>query len=133
MTPPDIQFLNPPGIARVGTFSQVAVSQGGRMVHVSGQLAWNEKLELVAPGDLEAQTDKVFSNLGIALAAAGAGFRDVVKLTTYVVDLQPADRIVIANIRNRHLQGHLPASTLVGVAALVEAGARIEVEALAVV
>lgn len=133
MTPPDIQFLNPPGIARVGTFSQVAVSQGGRMVHVSGQLAWNEKLELVAPGDLEAQTDKVFSNLAIALAAAGAGFRDVVKLTTYVVDLQPADRIVIANIRNRHLQGHLPASTLVGVAALVEAGARIEVEALAVV
>ena len=102
-------------------------------MHVSGQLAWNEKLELVAPGDLEAQTDKVFSNLGIALAAAGAGFRDVVKLTTYVVDLQPADRIVIANIRNRHLQGHLPASTLVGVAALVEAGARIEVEALAVV
>ena len=133
MTPPDIQFLNPPGIARVGTFSQVAVTQGGRQVHVSGQLAWNEKLELVAPGDLEAQTDKVFSNLGIALAAAGAGFRDVVKLTTYVVDLQPADRIVIANIRNRHLQGHLPASTLVGVAALVEAGARIEVEALAVV
>ena len=133
MTRPEILFLNPPGIARVGTFSQVAVSQGGRLVHVSGQLAWNEKLELVAPGDLEAQTDKVFSNLGIALAAAGAGFRDVVKLTTYVVDLQPADRIVIANIRNRHLQGHLPASTLVGVAALVEAGARIEVEALAVV
>lgn len=133
MTRPEIQFLNPPGIARVGTFSQVAVSQGGRLVHVSGQLAWNEKLELVAPGDLEAQTDKVFSNLGIALAAAGAGFRDVVKLTTYVVDLQPADRIVIANIRNRHLQGHLPASTLVGVAALVDAGARIEVEALAVV
>jgi enamine deaminase RidA (YjgF/YER057c/UK114 family) len=130
---PEIQFLNPPGIARVGTFSQVAVSQGGRLVHVSGQLAWNEKLELIAPGDLEAQTDQVFANLGIALAAAGAGFRDVVKLTTYVVDLQPADRIVIASIRNRHLQGHLPASTLVGVAALVEAGARIEVEALAVI
>lgn len=133
MAKADTLFLNPPGIANLGTFSQVAVVSGGRTIHVSGQLAWDADAKLVAPGDLAAQSDKVFANLGTALAAAGAGFGDVVKLTTYVVDLQPDDRKVIAAIRNRHLQGHLPASTLVGVAALVEAGARIEVEAVAVV
>lgn len=133
MSKPETRFINPPGIANPGTFSQVAVSSGGTVVHVSGQLAWDENLVLVAPGDLSAQTEKVFSNLGVALAAAGAGFRDVVKLTTYVVNLQPEDRRTIAAIRNRHLQGHLPASTLVGVAALVESAALIEVEAVAVV
>jgi enamine deaminase RidA (YjgF/YER057c/UK114 family) len=133
MAKPDTQFLNPPGIANLGTFSQVAVVSGGRTIHVSGQLAWNAEARLVAPGDLAGQTEQVFTNLGVALAAAGAGFADVVKLNTYVVNLQPDDRKVIAAIRNRHLQGHLPASTLVGVAALVEAQALIEVEAVAVV
>lgn len=133
MSRPETRFINPPGIANLGTFSQVAVVSGGRTVHISGQLAWDADARLVAPGDLAAQAEKTFSNLAVALAAAGATFKDVVKLTTYVVNLKPEDRKAIAAIRNRYLQGHLPASTLVGVAALVEAGALIEVEATAVI
>lgn len=134
MPPLEIRFLNPPTLANFGTFSQVAVVTGGRTVHISGQVAWDRDGKLVAPGDLRAQTEKVLDNLREALAAAGASFTDVVKFTIYVVDLQPEDRAVISEIRNRYIDMRQPpASTMIGVSALVVPGARIEIEAVAAV
>ena len=131
---PEVTFLNPPGIANLHTFSQVATVHGGTTVYVSGQLAWDEHAKLVAPGDLAAQTEKVFENLKIALAAAGATFDDVVKYTIYVVNLKPDDRLAISEVRNRYIDTRRPpASTMVGVEALVVPGALIEVEAIAAV
>lgn len=128
-----ITLINPPGLANLGTFSQVAVATGGRTVHVSGQLAWDEEARLVGDGDLRAQTARVFENLSTALAAAGATFRDVVKFTIYVVDLEPDDRAAISEVRNRFIDpAHPPASTMIGVSALVVPEARIEIEAIAV-
>lgn len=87
-----------------------------------------------AQGILRAQTEQVFKNLEVALAAAGATFADVVKWTTYVVDFKPADRAVIAEVRARFLAGNPPpASTLIGVQSLVLPELKIEVEAIAVV
>jgi enamine deaminase RidA (YjgF/YER057c/UK114 family) len=131
---PEVTFLNPPGIANLHTFSQVATVCGGTTVYVSGQLAWDEHAKLVAPGDLPAQTEKVFQNLKVALGAAGATFDDVVKYTIYVVNLKPDDRLAISEVRNRYIDTRRPpASTMVGVDALVVPGAMIEVEAIAVV
>jgi enamine deaminase RidA (YjgF/YER057c/UK114 family) len=131
---PHIEHLNPEGLANFGTFSQVATARGGKTIHVSGQVAWNAQGAVVGPGDLAVQTVQVFENLKVALAAAGAGFRDVVKFTIYVVDLKPQDRSVISEIRGRYIEPDcLPASTMIGVAALVMAELRIEVEAVAVV
>ena len=131
---PEIAFLNPPGLANFGTFSQVATARGGKTIHISGQVAWNAEGKVVGPGDLTVQTVQVFENLKVALAAAGAGFGDIVKLVTYVVDLQPQDRGIISQIRNRYLDPtRLPASTMIGVSALVMPELRIEVEAVAVV
>ncbi len=128
----DIRFINPPSLANFGTFSQVAVVTGGRTIHISGQVAWDRDGKLVAPGDLRAQTVKVLENLRDALAAAGAGFNDVVKFTIYVVDLQAEDRAVISEIRNGFIdKARPPASTMIGVSALVVPGARIEIEAVA--
>ncbi len=128
----DIRFINPPSLANFGTFSQVAVVTGGRTIHISGQVAWDRDGKLVAPGDLRAQTVKVLENLRDALAAAGAGFNDVVKFTIYVVDLKAEDRAVISEIRNGFIDtSRPPASTMIGVSALVVPGARIEIEAIA--
>lgn len=131
---PQVKFLNPAGLANLGTFSQVATVTGGKTIHISGQLAWDADLKLIGPGDLKVQTEKVFDNMKVALAAAGATFDNIVKLTTYVVNLKPEDRAIIGDIRKRYFTSkELPASTLVGVAALVMADALIEVEAIAVV
>jgi enamine deaminase RidA (YjgF/YER057c/UK114 family) len=128
----DIRFINPPSLANFGTFSQVAVVTGGRTIHISGQVAWDRDGKLVAPGDLRAQTVKVLENLRDALTAAGAGFNDVVKFTIYVVDLKAEDRAVISEIRNGFIDTtRPPASTMIGVSALVVPGARIEIEAVA--
>ncbi|MEO8038212.1 MAG: RidA family protein [Betaproteobacteria bacterium] len=131
---PRVAFINPPGLANFGTFSQLVTVQGGQTVYISGQVAWNAEGQVIGPGDLKAQTVQVFENLKVALAAAGASFGDLVKITTYVVDLKPEDRAVISEIRNRYVdRTRLPASTMIGVDALVVDTLRIEVEAIAVV
>jgi enamine deaminase RidA (YjgF/YER057c/UK114 family) len=131
---PQLEFINPTGLANFGTFSQITTARGGKTIHVSGQVAWNAQGQVVGAGDLKVQTVQVFENLKVALAAAGAGFGDVVKFTIYVVDLQPQDRPVISQIRNRYVDpARLPASTMIGVDALVMEGLRIEVEAIAVI
>ena len=84
--------------------------------------------------DLRAQTERTFENIKIALAAAGATFRDVVKTNLYVVGLKPQDVPVIREVRSRYLAADQPpASTLVGVSALVGADWLIEIEVVAVV
>ena len=89
---------------------------------------------LVGPGDLAAQTAQVMRNVGLALAAAGAGYADIVKITTYVVNYKPEDRTVVGKARAPFFAGGTPpASTLVGVAALALPEWLVEIEAVAVV
>ena len=78
-----------------------------------------------------AQMRQVFQNLSVALAAAGAGMAQVVKLTVYLTDL--ADLPVFRQVRDEYVSAdHPPASSLVQVAGLVHPEARVEIEALAV-
>ena len=85
------------------------------------------------PNDLHA-LEKVFANLQACLTAAGATFRDVVKSNLYVVGLRPEHVPVIREVRGRYFdQQKPPASTLVGVEALVGPDWLIEIEVIAVV
>jgi len=73
-------------------------------------------------------------NLGRALAAVGASYADVVKITTYVVDYKPEHRAIVGQARAPFFaNGTPPASTLVGVAALALPEWLVEIEAIAVV
>ena len=73
-------------------------------------------------------------NVGLALAAAGASYADIVKLTTYVVNYRPEQRSVVGQARAPFFAGGTPpASTLVGVAALALPEWLVEIEAVAVV
>lgn len=128
------QFLNPMGLANPGGYTNIVCAEGGKLVFVAGQVAFDTRLQIVGVGDLRAQTRKTFENLQIALEAADASFEDVVKLNIYVVNYKPADRQAIVEVRNQFVSTeHPPASTLIGVSALAAEGLLIEVEAIAVV
>jgi enamine deaminase RidA (YjgF/YER057c/UK114 family) len=123
----------PEGLAKPRGYSHV-VSARGTSVFIAGQVAFDADGRVVGAGDLRAQTEQVFKNLQRALAAAGAGIDDLVKTTIFVVDYKPADREVIVEVRSRFIGDRPPpASTLVGVQALVLPELMIEIEAIAVV
>lgn len=128
------KFINPPTIATPRGYTHIVTASGGKMVFISGQVAFNVKGELVGKGDLRAQATQTYENLKAALAAAGATTADVVKMNTYVVNFTPADLPVIREVRAQFFpHENMPASTLVGVQALAFEGFLIEIEAIAMV
>jgi enamine deaminase RidA (YjgF/YER057c/UK114 family) len=129
-----IEYPHAEGLFKNPAYSHVVVAAGARTVYIAGQVAMDGQGNLVGAGDLGAQTEQVMRNLGAALAAGGASFADVVKITTYVVDYKPEMRPVIAKARTPFFAGREPpASTLVGISALAAPGWLIEIEAIAVV
>jgi enamine deaminase RidA (YjgF/YER057c/UK114 family) len=131
---PVLEFRNPPGLFQPSTFSQLATIAHGKLVLISGQTARDAQSNLVGKGDLRAQTIQVFENIKVALQSAGGDFDDVAKLTTFVVNLKPADRTMIAEMIARYFPaGRRPAHTLVGINALAVEDLLIEIEATAVV
>ncbi len=129
-----IDYLNPAGLSKPTGYSHVTVVQAARLVHVAGQVALNAEGQVVGRGDLAAQAGQVYANLATALAAAGAGFKDVIKVVTYVVNLSPDKAVAVRAVRNHHLgEGPFPASTMVGVTSLVNPDLLIEIEVVAAI
>jgi enamine deaminase RidA (YjgF/YER057c/UK114 family) len=128
------KFINPDGLVKPGAYTPAISVQGGRTIYVSGQVSQDAQGNLVGKGDLLAQTEQVYKNLGLALSGAGASFADVVKLNVYVVGFQPQHRALLQSVREKHVsKEHPPASTLIGVQALARADFLVEIEAVAVV
>ncbi len=114
-------------------FSHAVESTGGRILHLAGQVAWDEAGELVGPEDLAAQSAQVFRNLKAVLNECGMTPADVVRLRTYVVDYSPDKLSVIGPAINDFYGDVTPAAnTLLGVASLAMPDFLIEVEATAV-
>jgi enamine deaminase RidA (YjgF/YER057c/UK114 family) len=123
-------FRAPQGLVPGPGYSH-AVTGRGRWVAISGQVALDEQGQLVGAGDLEAQARQVFANLDRALAAAGASFTDVIKLSFYLTDISQI--AVVRPVRDEWVDtARPPASTAVQVGALFMPGLMIEVEAWAV-
>lgn len=126
------RFLNPDTVHKPMGYSHVAEVTSGRLVYTAGQVAVDPAGNIVGEGDIAAQTRQVFENLKNNLAAAGAKFADVIKLTYYILD--PAHIPAIREIRNTYVNTEAPpASTLVVVAGLARPEWLIEVEAIALV
>jgi 2-iminobutanoate/2-iminopropanoate deaminase len=112
-----------------GHFSH-AVSAGS-MVFGSGLLALDDAGLIAAPDDPGAQTRQIFRSLAAVLEAPSASAQDVVKVTIYVTDL--ADRVAVSAARADFFGPHRPASTMVAVVGLAAEGARVEIDAVALV
>ena len=104
--------------------------RAGNLLFVSGCVPVDGDGRLVG-GDVVAQARQVFANIGDVLAAGGASFADVVKVTVYLIDID--DRARINPVREEVFGETRPASTLVEVSALAVPGAKLEVEAVALI
>lgn len=100
------------------------------IIFVSGQCPINSDGELVGVGDFEAQTRQTFENLAAVLAASGAGFDDVVKLSVFLTDISKLSEF--GRVKSEFIHGKQPASTAMGVAGLAIPEMYVEVEAIAV-
>ena len=128
-----LEIVQPEDLDRPRTYSHVIVATGGRLVFVAGQMSDDRQGNLVAPGDLAAQARQVFTNLGRALAAAGARPDQVAKIGIYVVGHRPEYLPIIEAARIALFGDHKPTDTLLGVQTLAAPGYLIEVDAIAVV
>lgn len=114
----------------------MAVATGTRQVHVAGQVAHTRDDSSIPP-DLAGQVSQALRNVAHGLAGAGAGFRDVVRLTVYVTDWHP-DKIVdfMAGVEavaeEIGLPVPMPPASLIGVEILFEPDVLVEIEAIAV-
>lgn len=132
--PRNIRFIHPAGLAKSPRYSHVVEVTGGKLVFISGQVAQDAAGNLVGPGDMAAQTRQVFENLKAALAGAGADFRHVIQLNSYIVEIS-RNIEKYRDVRQEYLRGiaEPPTSTTVGVQGLVRDDFLLEVEAIAVV
>ena len=129
-----MQILQPPGWARPKGFSNGIAVRGGTTVYIAGQVGWTpeERFEHKTFGG---QFRQALMNIVAVLAQAGGRPEHLVRLTWYVIDRQE----YLASLREvgaayREVIGrHYPAMAVVQVTGLVEAEARLEIEATAVI
>ncbi len=105
--------------------------RAGDLLFISGIVPTDAQGNLVGGDDVVAQTRRVFESMGKVLAAAGATFADVVKVVIFLTDVD--DRPKINPVRQEVFGGTRPASTLVEISRLAIPGAKIEVEAVALI
>jgi enamine deaminase RidA (YjgF/YER057c/UK114 family) len=124
-----LRAVNPEGTLIPGISQAMRIS-GGDLLVLSGHVPMDATGAI--PEGLEAQLDQVFRNLAATLAAAGTDFGAVARLTLYVRGYDPAQLATIRAIRDRYVDAtNPPASALIGVAALFDDRALVEVDALA--
>ena len=105
------------------------VVRAGNLIWVSGAVGVRPDGSI--PDSVAEQAETALANIDACLKAAGASAEHVVKVNVYLTDI--ADRAAIDPARQRYFGEHRPASTLVGVAALVLPALKVEIEAQAVV
>ena len=70
-------------------YTQIVTSTGGTTIHIAGQVAFDTDGNVVGIGDFKAQVTKTFDNLRLALEAAGAGVKDLVRMRYFIVNYNP--------------------------------------------
>ena len=128
-----MEFLQPERWRRPRGYSS-GVAEQGRMVFVSGMIGWDENGKLVAE-DFAAQARQALKHIVEVLAEANAKPEHIVRMTWYVMDKKEyvAAYKEIGAAYREVIGRHYPAMSAVQVAGLIEDGARVEIEATAVV
>ncbi|HMH53307.1 MAG TPA: RidA family protein [Candidatus Acidoferrum sp.] len=123
--------ITTPEAKPVGNYKMATRMEGGRLLYISGQVAWDASGNIVGKGDVRAQARQAFENLRGVLQAAGGDVESLMKITTYITKLE--DFPAVAEARTATFKGELPASTLIVVKALFHPDFLIEVEGVAAV
>ena len=120
-----------PGWPRYERYTFSPAVRRGNLLFISGLTAVDDEGNLVGAGDIVTQTRYIYRRMGEILAAAGAGFADVVKTTDYITTVE--NYRATADVRREVFGDRFPAATGVIVAGLLRPGALIEIDAIAVV
>jgi 2-iminobutanoate/2-iminopropanoate deaminase len=123
------EFINPHPMGFTNTVT--CSSNGAKTIYISGQVGYADGR---VGESFEEQANMAYSNLNKELQSAGATAKDVVKMNTYVVNLDRDRSKAIRKAKDQYFtHENQPASTMVGVSALVMKELLIEVEAIAVI
>lgn len=113
-------------------FQMGAIQPEGEVVHLTGQVAWDESENIVGLNDVEAQTRQCFENIRLLLACVGGNLGDVVAITTYFTDRSQLP--LIQKVRTEYLVAdQAPVSTSVMVAGLGHPDFLVELTPVAVI
>jgi enamine deaminase RidA (YjgF/YER057c/UK114 family) len=126
-------FINPDSLGAPCGYSNGVLTEGGRLLFIAGQIAWNQQQQIVS-GDLVQQFDQALANVITVLTEAGGQPEQIARLVIYVTDKNEY-RVRMKEIGERYraqIGKHFPAMVLVEVAGLLEDSAKIEIEAIAV-
>jgi enamine deaminase RidA (YjgF/YER057c/UK114 family) len=129
---PNLRFSNPPGMSKPAAYSQVVEVNGPhRVVYLAGQTGVDANGK-VAQG-FRAQAVQVMENIKTALASVGGDFDHIVKLTSYLTDIE-ANADAFREVRASYFpnKAALPASTLLQISRLANSAYLLEVEAIAI-
>ncbi|HWK50516.1 MAG TPA: RidA family protein [Steroidobacter sp.] len=127
-----IQVLQPAGWPRPKGYAN-GIAAEGRQIFVAGQIGWDEQQKFAV--GLAAQVRQTLQNIVAVLAEAGAGPEHIVRLTWYVTsrDEYYAELSQIGQAYREVLGRNFPVMAVVQVVALMEAQAKVEIEATAVI
>ena len=125
---------NPSGIWPVAhfPFHHAVVEPQGRRIHISGQVAWDEERNIVAPGDAAAQTEFALNNIQKILGSFGGNLEDVVSFLLFYVNDDDYKAVCDARAKILPIE-HGPATTAVKAAGLVDPDLVVEIAAVAVI
>jgi enamine deaminase RidA (YjgF/YER057c/UK114 family) len=127
------EIVNPESLGAPRGYSNGIVLRGGSILFVAGQIGVDEQQRLVE-GGFSAQFEQALRNVLAVVAAAGGGPENIGRLTIFVASKQEyTDQLEQVGIAYRRRMGrYYPAMSLVEVSGLLEPGARVEIEATAV-
>ena len=123
-----IKFHNPKSVTLAGKYSHGAeVPEGARVVFVSGQVGMDSRGKLQPT--FEKQALQAWKNIGQVLKSAGMGYKDIVKITSFITD----GRYLMANraARDQFITEPYPAATLLVVQGLADPAMLVEIEVVA--
>lgn len=127
------EAVNPTPWPRPSGYSNVVVAQG-KVIAIAGQIGWDPNTRKLVSDDFVQQSRQALANVVTALDAAGAKAEHLIRLTWYITDRDAyvRNRKQIGEAYRQEIGNHYPAMSVVVVAALIEQGAKVEIEATAI-
>src|SRR5262249_51809691 len=127
-------FINPISLGAPRGYSNgVLAEAGGRLLFIAGQIAWDEEQQIVSDDQVE-QFDRALANVIAVVTQAGGTPDRIARLIIYVTDKDEYKRRMkeIGQRYRARMGKHFPAMVLVEVKSLLDDGAKLEIEGIAI-
>lgn len=129
------KMINPESLGNPSGYSNgLLTSASGKLLFVSGQVAWNREQQIVSDDFVE-QFDQALANFVAVVTEAGGAAADVARLIIYVtaIDEYRASTKEVGERYRAHMGKHFPAMVLVEVKGLLDTAAKVEIEGIALI